>query len=106
MLLFTYHSSHCVVFVLSEFWSQGEIGFFDFYVIPLAKKLKDCGVFRVSADEYLNYATQNCQEWENRGHEMIEQMNAACVHSSPDIQREVKSSAVQADKDQTQFVEI
>jgi len=24
----------------SEFWYQGEIGFFDFYIIPLAKKLK------------------------------------------------------------------
>ena len=34
-----------------DFWYQGELGFFDFYVIPLAKKLKDCGVFGVSSDE-------------------------------------------------------
>ena len=27
----------------AEFWYQGEIGFFDYYIIPLAKKLKDCG---------------------------------------------------------------
>jgi 3'5'-cyclic nucleotide phosphodiesterase len=40
----------------SEFWYKGEIGFFDYYIIPLAKKLKDCGVFGVSSDEYLNYA--------------------------------------------------
>jgi hypothetical protein len=40
----------------SEFWAKGEIGFFDFYIIPLAKKLKDCGVFGVSSDEYLQYA--------------------------------------------------
>jgi hypothetical protein len=40
----------------SDFWAKGEIGFFDFYIIPLAKKLKDCGVFGVSSDEYLNYA--------------------------------------------------
>eukprot|EP00980_Cylindrotheca_fusiformis_P029603 scaffold23587_cov122-Cylindrotheca_fusiformis.AAC.2 len=26
-------------------WYKGEIGFFDFYVIPLAKKLASCGVF-------------------------------------------------------------
>jgi 3'5'-cyclic nucleotide phosphodiesterase len=26
-------------------WYQGEIGFFDYYIIPLAKKLADCGVF-------------------------------------------------------------
>ena len=42
-----------------EFWHQGEIGFFDFYIIPLAKKLRDCGVFGVSCDEYLNYAMKN-----------------------------------------------
>ena len=43
----------------SEFWFKGEIGFFDFYIIPLAKKLKECGVFGVSSDEYLNYAIKN-----------------------------------------------
>lgn len=42
-----------------EFWAKGELGFFDHYIIPLAKKLKDCGVFGVSSGEYLNYATQN-----------------------------------------------
>lgn len=40
----------------SEFWYQGEMQFFDHYVIPLAKKLRDCGVFGVSSEEYLNYA--------------------------------------------------
>lgn len=34
-------------------WYEGEIGFFDYYVIPLAKKLKNCGVFGVSSDECL-----------------------------------------------------
>ena len=28
----------------STFWFQGELGFFDNYVIPLAQKMKDCGV--------------------------------------------------------------
>lgn len=40
----------------AEFWYKGEIGFFDYYIIPLAKKLKECGVFGVSSDEYLTYA--------------------------------------------------
>lgn len=43
----------------STFWYKGELGFFDNYIIPLAKKLKDCNVFGVSSDEYLNYALQN-----------------------------------------------
>ena len=65
-------------------WYKGELWFFDNYIIPLAGKLRDCGVFGtlnricicfysfqkasassyplsltagVSSDEYLNYAT-------------------------------------------------
>jgi hypothetical protein len=55
----------------SDSWYKGEIGFFDFYIIPLAKKLKECGVFGVSGDEYLNYAEKNRKEWEQRGQEAV-----------------------------------
>ena len=55
----------------SDAWYEGEIGFFDFYIIPLAKKLNDCGVFGVSSAEYLNYATQNRNEWKERGKEVV-----------------------------------
>ncbi len=59
---------------ISENWYKGEIGFFDFYIIPLAKKLRECGVFGVSSDEYLNYAEKNRQEWEARGMEVVANM--------------------------------
>lgn len=52
-------------------WYQGEIDFFDYYIIPLAKKLKDCGVFGVSSAEYLRYAEQNRKEWEARGKDIL-----------------------------------
>ncbi len=55
-------------------WYKGELGFFDFYIMPLAKKLKECGVFGVSSDEYLSYAIQNRKEWEARGEEIVEEM--------------------------------
>jgi class 3 adenylate cyclase len=55
----------------SETWYQGELGFYDFYIIPLAKKLKDCGVFGVSSDEYLDYAIANRTEWEIKGKEIV-----------------------------------
>jgi class 3 adenylate cyclase len=58
----------------SEFWYESEIGFFDFYILPLAKKLKDCGVFGVSSNEYLNYAMKNRQEWEDKGKELVADM--------------------------------
>ena len=65
----------------ADFWYQGEIGFFDFYIIPLAKKLKDCGVFGVSSDEYLNYAMKNREEWEVRGHEVVMEMVEAVANN-------------------------
>jgi len=63
----------------ATYWYDGELGFFDFYIIPLARKLKDCGVFGVSSDEYFNYAIKNREEWEVMGkqvvNEMVEEIN-------------------------------
>eukprot|EP00523_Entomoneis_sp_CCMP467_P017696 CAMPEP_0168809860 /NCGR_PEP_ID=MMETSP0726-20121227/3304_1 /TAXON_ID=265536 /ORGANISM="Amphiprora sp., Strain CCMP467" /LENGTH=1173 /DNA_ID=CAMNT_0008861859 /DNA_START=128 /DNA_END=3649 /DNA_ORIENTATION=- len=55
-------------------WYQGELGFFDNYIIPLAKKLKNCGVFGVASDEYLNYAVENRREWADKGEEIVARM--------------------------------
>jgi hypothetical protein len=55
-------------------WYEGELGFFDNYIIPLAKKLAECGVFGVSSDEYLNYALENRREWLEKGQEIVEKM--------------------------------
>lgn len=54
-------------------WYEGEIGFFDFYIIPLAKKLEECGVFGVSSDEYLLYALANRREWELKGRAIVQE---------------------------------
>jgi hypothetical protein len=55
-------------------WYEGELWFFDFYVIPLARKLKECGVFGVSSDEYLDYAVRNRTEWARKGKEVAKTM--------------------------------
>jgi len=55
----------------SDAWYEGELGFFYFYIIPLARKLKDCGVFGVSSDEYLNYAEANRMEWAQKGQQIV-----------------------------------
>lgn len=56
----------------ASFWAKGEIGFFDFYIIPLAKKLKECGVFGISSGEFLSYAMSNRHEWEQKGADIVE----------------------------------
>ena len=49
------------------------MGFFDFYIIPLANKLFKCGVFGVSSDELLSYAQVNRQEWEQKGQALVQE---------------------------------
>eukprot|EP00980_Cylindrotheca_fusiformis_P011114 scaffold2555_cov82-Cylindrotheca_fusiformis.AAC.1 len=56
----------------SETWYKSEVGFFDFYIIPLTKKLHSCGVFGVSSDEYFNYATANRDEWAREGEAIVQ----------------------------------
>jgi len=61
----------------TNFWYEGELKFFDGYIIPLAKKLKDCGVFGVSSEECLNYAVENRREWEAKGQQIINELVAS-----------------------------
>lgn len=65
-----------------ENWYKGEIGFYDYYIIPLAKKLKDCGVFGVSSDEYLNYAMRNREQWAHQGEELVASMVEGIQHAA------------------------
>lgn len=58
----------------SQNWYQGELGFFDFYIIPLAKKLAEVGVFGVSSSEYLDFAQKNRDEWATKGKSIVTQM--------------------------------
>jgi hypothetical protein len=53
-------------------WYDGELWFFDNYVIPLAEKLQKSGAFGVAADEFLDYAKDNRLEWESSGREIVE----------------------------------
>ena len=71
--MFSVTDSRSLVLILGSL-SNSEIGFLDFYVIPLAKKLKDCGVFGVSSDEYLQYAQNNRREWEEKGKEVVDEL--------------------------------
>lgn len=66
----------------ATFWYKGELGFFDNYVIPLAKKLKDCNVFGVSSDECLCYALQNRSEWNERGEQIVQELVQKYAESS------------------------
>jgi hypothetical protein len=59
----------------ATYWYDAEIGFFDDFVAPLAKNLKESGMFGASGDEYLGYAMRNRREWVMRGKQVVEEMN-------------------------------
>jgi hypothetical protein len=63
----------------TDSWYQGELDFYDYYIIPLAKKMKECGVFGVTGSEYLQYAMNNRSEWYARGKEIVEEMKTRAV---------------------------
>jgi hypothetical protein len=55
----------------AEGWYEGELWFFDNYVIPLEGRMHDCGAFGV--DEFLSFATDNHAEWSDKGREIVAQ---------------------------------
>ena len=51
-------------------------GFFDFYIIPLAKKLQESGVFGSYGDEYVKNTQANRDEWVACGEDVVAEMMA------------------------------
>jgi hypothetical protein len=70
----------------ADVWYQGEIGFFDGYVIPLARKLQQCqqamttmtmdaaAVEGSNVIEYLHFAIANRDQWKEEGQQVVQEM--------------------------------
>lgn len=59
----------------TENWYKGELSFFDNYIIPLARKLKESDLFGIRNDEFLNYALSNRRQWEIKGPSVVKANN-------------------------------
>ena len=88
-----------------ENWYGGEIGFFDFYIIPLAKKLRECGVFGSAASEYLDYAVENRRRWEEEGKEIASKMvkDYDALHLRHDVVNEEDANDLQREETDGDF---
>lgn len=69
----------------AQSWYNGELWFYDNYIIPLAKKLKECRVFGASSDEFLTYAMDNRSEWEAKGKAIVDDLVASCTEQSEEF---------------------
>jgi 3'5'-cyclic nucleotide phosphodiesterase len=74
--MYTAYLTGRLAFDPSQTWYTGELKFLNGYVIPLAKKLKDCNVFGVASDECLTYAENNKKEWESKGEQIVTELVA------------------------------
>ena len=81
----------------TENWYKGEIGFFDSYIIPLATKLKDCGVFGTAGDEYLGNALRNKAEWIEKGELIVAEFEAKIKRKSRSESESTRSLMSSAD---------
>eukprot|EP00934_Nitzschia_sp_Nitz4_P006921 Nitzschia sp. Nitz4//scaffold47_size129522//97083//100216//NITZ4_003565-RA/size129522-processed-gene-0.173-mRNA-1//-1//CDS//3329552842//6911//frame0 len=72
----------------SVMWYKSELLFFDEHVIPIAKRINDCGIFLTfggngntqspsgGGTEYLSFALSNRQQWAAKGGDLIASMMA------------------------------
>ena len=60
-------------------WYKGEIGFFKFYILPLAERVKESSAFGALGAELFQCAQSNLIEWEMKGEEVVQELieNAA-----------------------------
>ncbi|CAJ1949207.1 unnamed protein product [Cylindrotheca closterium] len=75
-------------------WYNGELWFFDNYVIPLAKKLEECGVFGVSSAECLDYALENREQWQKKGEEIVEGLRKKYCGKRHDLKVQTSESSL------------
>lgn len=61
-----------------KIWYRGELAFFDHFVIPLARRLQECGIFGCASSQYLSFAIANRKQWEERGQEILDALVVTC----------------------------
>jgi len=59
----------------SNQWFEGQISFFDAYIFPLAKRVKQCGVFGGLGNVFYDNACSNRERWILEGRDLCRQMH-------------------------------
>jgi hypothetical protein len=80
----------------SEDWYESEIDFFNGFVLPIVRRLKESGAFvAASTDSNMDYAEQNLTQWVDKGKgivaEMLDTIKSKIFARQQDILRESTS---------------
>ncbi|CAB9504460.1 Receptor-type guanylate cyclase gcy [Seminavis robusta] len=63
-------------------WYKGEIGFFKFYILPLADRVKHSSAFGALGAELYHCAESNMMEWEMKGEQVTQELIEATAKKS------------------------
>mmetsp|Transcript_28554 Transcript_28554/g.68072 ORF Transcript_28554/g.68072 Transcript_28554/m.68072 type:complete len:532 (+) Transcript_28554:23-1618(+) len=55
-------------------WYENQIGFFNHYILPLAGKMKSCGVLGTTGDVFELFAAENLKRWKEEGEAISEEI--------------------------------
>jgi|AntRauTorckE5430_2_1112549.scaffolds.fasta_scaffold00084_1 hypothetical protein len=70
---------------VSANWFKGQIGFFDFYITPLAKRLQQCGVFGEIGGLFLDNLNKNRVRWLQEGEDRCIDMHERVIKQQGNI---------------------
>ena len=63
-------------------WYENQIGFFNHYILPLAGKMKSCGVLGTTGDIFQLFAAENLKRWKEEGRAISEEIIKSETSSS------------------------
>jgi hypothetical protein len=72
-LLYAFHHDR-TTWDPTDGWYQNQINFFDFYILPLAKRMDACGVLGHKSSVFLYFAMENKRRWIDEGHQITDEM--------------------------------
>lgn len=68
------HLNERLSFDPEESWYENQIGFFSHYILPLAGKMKTCGVFSTTGNVFEYFAMENKKRWIEEGEVISEEI--------------------------------
>eukprot|EP00980_Cylindrotheca_fusiformis_P008976 scaffold1913_cov100-Cylindrotheca_fusiformis.AAC.1 len=89
----------------SEGWYDGELWFFDNWVLPLARKLKESGVLNAVSDQLLEQANRNRSRWEVEGRQICISMLAS-LKKRPSLRDTTASSSTSSYSARSLFSDV
>jgi hypothetical protein len=75
----------------AETWYEDHLKRFDEIILPMAGKIKECGIFGTTSDEMMDFAAKNRYLWKENGRGLVKEMAEKAEKSLPVPQQSIPS---------------